>query len=234
MDRTDAMAGAAPRLVIFDMDGTLIDSEALICGCMDAAFQAAGHPAPGAAATRRIVGLSLPIAIARLAPALDEAARAAVTARYKDAFTRVRAEVGDAAAAPMFPGARAALDRIAQGGALMAVATGKARRGLERVLDAHDLRGFFAATQSADDAPSKPHPGMVLNALAAAGGCAARAVVVGDSAYDVEMAVAAGVPAIGVSWGVHPAGALRDAGAAAIIDSFAALDGELARLGLAG
>ena len=220
------------RLVIFDVDGTLIDSAGLICAAMAEAFAAAGRPAPGDAAVRAIIGLSLPVAIARLDARLDGRGVAALTEAYKAAFLGRRAAGDELAASPLFPGAREALTRTDGAGALLGVATGKARRGLDHVLDGHDLRAFFVTTQTADDAPSKPHPGMVLNALGATGVDATRAAVVGDTSYDMAMARAAGAAAVGVAWGVHHADALLDAGAQAIIEDFAALDDALARLGV--
>jgi phosphoglycolate phosphatase len=225
------MARDTLDLIIFDVDGTLIDSAALICASMAEAFVAAGREPPTAERTRSIVGLSLPIAVARLDPALDAAALDAVLAAYKRAFVSLRDRGGELTASPLFPGARNALDRIDARGALMGVATGKARRGLDHILDGHDLRGFFVTTQTADDAPSKPHPGMIHNALRATG--AGRAAMIGDTTFDIEMARAADIPAIGVAWGCHHADALRAAGAAEIIESFDALDGALARLGVA-
>jgi phosphoglycolate phosphatase len=214
-------------LVIFDVDGTLIDSQRLIIGAMRAAFAEAGLAAPADAAILSIVGLSLPQALARLAPEAAPEAAARLAAGYKAAFVRQRAETGGEAAAPLYPGAREAVARLDAAGALLSIATGKARRGLDHMLDAHALRRFFIATQTADDAPSKPHPGMVLNALRATGAAPARAVMVGDTVFDVEMARAAGVAAIGVGWGYHPAEALRAAGAAVVIDHFDALDAAL-------
>lgn len=211
-------------LVIFDMDGTLIDSQRFILTAMRGAFDAVGLPRPADAAVLSIVGLSLPVALARLAPGLGEAEAIALGAAYKDAFIRVRAESGGEAAAPMYDGARACLERLDAAGRLLGVATGKARRGLDHALDGHDIRRFFVATQCADDAPSKPAPGMVLNLLAATGVAPARAAMVGDTTYDIGMARAAGVAAIGVGWGYHPAEALREAGADAVIDRFEALD----------
>ncbi|SDZ74030.1 HAD-IA family hydrolase [Rubrimonas cliftonensis] len=222
----------ALRLILFDVDGTLIDSAGLISAAMAEAFSAAGRRAPTPIETRTIIGLSLPIAVARLDPDLDPPALDAVTAAYKAAFVRLRATGDEATATPLFPGARAALERGDASGALMGVATGKARRGLEHILDGHDLRGFFVTTQTADDAPSKPHPGMVLNALRATGVDGARAAVVGDTSYDMAMARAGGAAAIGVAWGCHHADALIDAGAQAIIESFEALDDALERLGV--
>jgi phosphoglycolate phosphatase len=176
---------------------------------------------------RGVVGLSLPIAVARLAGDAPAEAAAAATEAYRAAFVRLRAESGGEAAAPLFPGARESLERLEAAGCLLAVATGKARRGLEHALDAHDLRRFFVTTQCADDAPSKPHPGMVLNALSLTGAEAADTAVVGDATFDVEMARAAGARAIGVGWGNHPPAALRAAGAETVIDRFDALDAAL-------
>jgi phosphoglycolate phosphatase len=224
------MDEALLSLVIFDMDGTLIDSQRIILAAMRAGFLAEGLEPPSDAATLSIVGLSLPQAMARLAPLVDDARRAALCESYKRAFIHERATTGGEAASPLYDGARAALERLDGAGALLSVATGKARRGLDHALDAHDLRRFFIATQTADDAPSKPHPGMVQNALRATGVEAARAVMVGDTTYDVEMARAAGVAAIGVAWGYHAAEALRAAGAAAVIEHFDALDAALATL----
>jgi phosphoglycolate phosphatase len=222
------MTSTPLSLAIFDMDGTLLDSQALILAAMRAAFEAAGLPAPSDRATLGIVGLSLPQAIAALAPEAGEAELAALCEHYKRAFLRARAETGGEAAAALYPGARAALERLDAAGTLMSVATGKARRGLDHALDGHDLRRFFIATQTADDAPSKPHPGMVLNALAATGVAAERAAMVGDSIYDIAMARAAGVAAIGVAWGYHEADALREAGATTVIEHFDDLDAALA------
>jgi phosphoglycolate phosphatase len=221
------------RLVIFDVDGTLIDSQAFILAAMAAAFAEAGLPAPGDAATLSIVGLSLPQAIARLAPALTAEEVGVLVALYKANFVRLRAETGGEAAAPLYPGARAALDRLSARGVALAVATGKARAGLDHALRAHGMTALFAATQTADDAPSKPHPGMVLNILSATGADPRRTVMVGDTTFDVEMARAAGVAAVGVGWGYHPAGALRAAGAATVLDRFDALDAALDALGAA-
>mgnify|MGYP006275211219 CR=1 FL=1 len=212
------------RLVVFDVDGTLIDSRRGILSAMRAAFAAAGRPAPPEAEILSIVGLSLPVALARLAPGGPVNA---LVAAYLEAFLAMRAAGAGEGASPLFPGARAALERLDAAGLLLAVATGKARRGLLHALEAHDLERFFLATQSADDAPSKPHPGMVLNALRLTGVDAADAIMVGDTTFDVEMARAAGARAVGVSWGHHAPEALMAAGAAAVIDGFEALDAAL-------
>jgi phosphoglycolate phosphatase len=211
------------RLVVFDMDGTPIDSAALICAAMDAAFADHGLPAPGAARTRQIIGLSLPVAVAQLDPALDAPSAAAVVAGYKAAFVRLRAAGGEIDASPLFPGARATLQRLRAEGAVLAVATGKARRGLDHILAGHGLRDLFDLTQTADDAESKPHPGMLLNLLRAADLPASAATMVGDTTFDMRMAVAAGVRAVGVNWGCHAAEALATAGAVAVLDRFDAL-----------
>lgn len=212
------------KLVIFDVDGTLIDSQAFIVAAMTAAFEAESLPVPPRDAVLSIIGLSLPLAIARLAPGVDANGLPRLVDVYKAQFMRLRAENGGEAAAPLYPGARAALTRLQQRGLLLSVATGKARRGLEHALDGHDLRGFFAATQTADDAPSKPDPGMVLNTLSRLNVPPHEAVMVGDTTYDIEMARAAGVAAIGVTWGYHPSAALMAAGAATVIQHFDALD----------
>lgn len=211
------------RLVIFDVDGTLVDSQAEILAAMAAAFASEGLPAPDRADILGIVGLSLDVAFSRLLPAADNAQQARLVRAYKEAFVGLRAsgqELG-----PLYPGARAALDALAaQDHTLLAVATGKSRRGLDKVLDRHDLRGLFQSEQVADHHPSKPHPSMVLTALAETGVAPARAVMVGDTSFDMEMGRAAGVSTIGVPWGYHPVGSLA---ADRIIDDFAALPATL-------
>lgn len=191
------------RLIIFDVDGTLVDSQGTIHTCMTLAFEAAGHSAPLLAAVRNIVGLSLPQAMAQLAPDLDAETQAALVEGYKAQFARMR--LGQGEGSPLFPGARTTLDALnAQPETLLGVATGKSRRGLVHLMEAHDLTGLFVTTQVADDHPSKPHPSMVLTALAETGVAPKDAVVIGDTTYDMEMAAGAGVPFVGVSWGYHP------------------------------
>lgn len=218
------------RLVIFDVDGTLIDSQAHILAAMQAAFDANGLPAPSRAATLAIVGLSLPVAMARLVPDHPDA-HPSLVAAYKDAFATLRLSPEGAALSPLFPGARAVLDHLAaEDYTLLAIATGKSRRGMDHILDLHDLRGLFQSVQVADDHPSKPHPSMVHACLRDTGVDAARALIIGDTTYDIEMGVAAGIRALGVTWGYHPAEALTGAGATALVHSFAALPETLARI----
>jgi len=212
------------KLVIFDVDGTLIDSQAVILAAMARAFAAAGHPVPSRDAALGIVGLSLPEAMAALLPDADASAQAALVEHYKQAFTAHRAEGGPDAHPPFYPGAREGIDRLDAAGYLLGIATGKARRGLDHMLDGHGLRPRFVATQTADDAPSKPHPAMVLNCLALTGADPADAVVVGDTEYDMTMARAAGAKAIGVGWGYHDRARLRRGGAQVIVPGFDALD----------
>lgn len=208
------------RLVVFDVDGTLIDSQQHILAAMAEAFAAVGAAFPGRAAVLAIVGLSLPVAVGRLAPDLPEETRARIVELYRQGFGRFRAQ----AAPPLFPGAAEALGHLqARPEVLLGVATGKSRRGLTHVLETHGLRGRFATLQVADDHPSKPHPAMLHAALAETGAEPARAVMVGDTTFDIEMGRAAGMATLGVAWGYHPASDLAAAGADRVIGSFAEL-----------
>ena len=208
------------KLAIFDVDGTLSDSQAHILAAMTEAFRAVGLTPPPPAAVLAIVGLSLPVALARLAPEADAATQAAVVAAYKASYFTGRA----ASPAPLYPGAKACLLQLAgRADWLLAVATGKSRRGLEALIAHHGLEGLFTSLQVADDHPSKPHPSMVLEALRAAGVDAADAVMIGDTTFDIEMGRAAGVATIGVSWGYHPVSELEKAEAGRIVHSFSDL-----------
>ncbi|MBN2907619.1 MAG: HAD-IA family hydrolase [Rhodobacteraceae bacterium] len=216
------------RLVVFDVDGTLIDSQDFIVAAMTRAFGQMGLTVPPRAEILSIVGLSLPEAIARLAPTLDADAVAGGVAIYRESFFALRAESGGEGVVPMYPGARAALDRLAaRDEVLLGVATGKARRGVVHFVESHGLHGMFQTTQTADDHPSKPHPSMLLAALGETGVAAGQAVMIGDTSFDIQMGRAAGFRTIGVAWGYHPVADLHAAGADRVIDTFDALDAAL-------
>ncbi|WP_347310959.1 HAD-IA family hydrolase [Defluviimonas sp. SAOS-178_SWC] len=209
-----------PRLVVFDVDGTLIDSQNHIVAAMQYAFDAGGHVLPPRDVVLSIVGLSLPEAVAQLVPDLPAEAQSGIVAAYKQSFGKLRAGT----LSPLFPGAADALGRLlGRPDFLLGIATGKSRRGLDHILAAHDLAGYFATAQVADDHPSKPHPAMLLSALAETGARATNAVMIGDTTYDIEMGRAAGMATIGVSWGYHRAEALIAAGAGQVIHDFEAL-----------
>lgn len=216
------MSGAPLRLVIFDVDGTLVDSQALILAAMEFAFDGEGLVMPARTEVLEGVGLSLDVLMPRLVPQLDGATHGRLVQGYKGAYMRLRDTQGGAATSPFYPGARAALEALhAQPQTLLGVATGKSRRGLDKLIEGHSLDGMFVTSQTADDHPSKPHPAMLVQALAEAGVDARDAVMVGDTAYDMEMAQAAGITGIGVTWGYHPRNRLQ--AAAHVIDGFDAL-----------
>ena len=202
------------RLALFDCDGTLVDSQAVICRAMETAFAAAGRRPPARSAIRRIVGLSLVEAMVVLLPDADNALHRSIAAEYKRAFQamRARGEVDE----PLFEGIAPLLATLVAEGWLLGVVTGKSDRGLAHVLAHHGLAHRFVTLQTADRHPSKPHPAMVRAAMTEAGAVAAATVVIGDTSYDIGMARAAGARAIGVGWGYHPVAELNAAGAHAI------------------
>lgn len=209
-----------PRLVIFDCDGTLVDSQHHIVAAMHTAFAAEGLALPQAEMVRRTVGLPLTVAIESLLP--TGAVLAAVVEAYKQAAIAQRLDPDHHE--PIFPGLLEALDRLEAAGFLLGVATGKARRGLDFTLATHGLTGRFVTLQTNDVvAAGKPAPDMVLQAMAETGAVPASTIVVGDTTFDMEMARNAGVAAIGVAWGYHEEDVLRAAGASRIIKSFAEL-----------
>lgn len=209
------------KLAIFDVDGTLSDSQAHIVASVTHGFETVGLTVPPRAAILSIVGLSLPEAMARLAPDATAAQRIAIVEGYKASYQIARL----AQPAPLYDGAVAALDRLAgRSDMVLGIATGKSRRGLTALCDHHGIGGYFTTRQVSDDHPSKPHPAMVLAALDEAGVAPGDAVMIGDTTYDIDMGRAAGVATIGVSWGYHPVTDLRDAGADRIVTTFAALD----------
>ncbi len=202
----------APRLVVFDVDGTLVDSQAGILAAMDAAFGRAALPVPPREEVLGIVGLSLEVAMARLVPDLSAQDHARLAGWYREAYAGQRAREDVAMTSPLYPGAREALQALhGEPSTLLGVATGKSARGLDVLFGAHRLSSFFVTRQVADHHPSKPHPSMLRAALDETGVAPRDAVMVGDTEYDMEMARAAGVRAIGVGWGYHAPVRLRAA-----------------------
>lgn len=208
----------SPAYLVFDVDGTLVDSQHAIVAAMSAAFAALGLDAPAREAVLGVVGLSLEPAIARLLPEAPPSLHGELAAAYKAAYLDLRAR--GAAAQPLYPGAAALIRRLAAGPVLLGVATGKSRRGAEAVLDLHGLRGHFQSIRTADDGPGKPHPFMLEQAMGDVGAAPSDTVMIGDTVYDIEMARAAGARALAVSWGYHARAALEQAGAEAVAGHF--------------
>ncbi|MBO9579882.1 MAG: HAD-IA family hydrolase [Sphingobium sp.] len=216
------------RLAIFDCDGTLVDSQHGIVSAMQGAFDAASLPRPERAEILSIVGLSLPNAMARLLPEADAGFHHVMVENYKRSFFEMRAN--GTLREPLYDGIGALLDALEAQGWLLAVATGKSDRGLNAVLAHHGVLERFVSLQTADRHPSKPHPSMIETALRDAGVARENAVMIGDTSFDMLMARAAGVAALGVGWGYHTVDELRNAGA----HSVAMDSAELARhIGLA-
>lgn len=202
------------RLAVFDCDGTLSDGQAGVCDAMEVAFAAAGLAAPDRHQVRRTVGLSLPVAIRRIAPDLPEGQQVAAVDAYKDAFRRSRVE--GTLSEPLYEGVAELLGRLKAKGWVLGVATGKSDRGLKSCLLTHGIFDLFATLQTADRHPSKPDPSMIETAMAEAGARPANTVMIGDTAYDMAMARTAGCRALGVAWGYHTTEELLDSGAEAV------------------
>ncbi len=211
------------RLAIWDMDGTVVDSREVIQTAMERAFAACDLPPPPYDATRRLVGLSLHEVCRQLAPAdiaPDRLER--LVEAYKAAFVQRRTEPDYVE--PLYAGAVETLERLANEGWLLAVATGKARRGVEALFEMHPLRDYFDTVWCADDGPGKPHPFMVMEAMRAVGADAARSVIIGDAVHDIAMGRSAGITAYGVAWGFGKADELHAAGAHEVHHSFETLN----------
>lgn len=210
-------------LIMFDMDGTLIDTHALIAEHMATAFSGAGLSPPTPAEVRQIIGLSLPVAIGRLAGTDEAAIVDSLVESYKGHYRSSLEH--NSTREPLFPGAREALDRLLPAPhTVLGIATGKGLAGVNRILALHGLDRYFTTLQTPDHNPSKPHPGMLLRAMAETGAAPHEVVMVGDTVFDIELAKAAGVISIGVGWGYHDRCDLRLAGASILIESFDELD----------
>ena len=204
------------KLAIFDCDGTLVDSGATIHRALCAAFVQRGIALPEPSVSRKIIGLSLVEAMAALLPDSSPEQHLALAEDYKRAFWELRAagEVEE----PLFDGVLELLDALEEDGWLLAVATGKSDRGLKHCLESHGIHARFVSLQTGDRHPSKPHPSMVEQAIADAGAAAETSIVVGDTSFDMAMAVNAGARGIGAGWGYHAAEELIEAGAVAVAE----------------
>ncbi len=217
------------NLVIFDCDGTLVDSQDAICAAMVHAFSGLGLEPPRRAEVLGVVGLSLPEAFEVLAPRHSDTMRAELSERYKAAFPRHAPS--PIPRDPLYAGAKFAVEALARReDIVLGIATGKSRRGVARLLDQEGWHAHFLTIQTADDHPSKPHPSMIERAMHESGIDPVRTVMIGDTTYDIEMGRNAGVATIGVAWGYHATDALAAAGADAIVDEFAAVEAAIDRL----
>lgn len=196
------------KLVIFDCDGTIVDSQAGIVLSMEHAFKSLRMTPPTRTATLSVIGLSLPEAFSVLAPEAEYETRVELAERFKSAFRDLDRDPADGEY--LFPVVKDVIEALAdRPGVALGIATGKSRRGVDRLLEKEGWVDRFATVQTADDHPSKPHPSMIEKAMAETGATAADTIMIGDTTYDMDMARAAGVLAIGVTWGYHHADELK-------------------------
>jgi phosphoglycolate phosphatase len=205
------------RLIVLDCDGTLVDSQHLIVAAAAQAFVDHGLAPPPAPVLRAVIGLSLDMAFAMLHPDSGLEERALLVESYRSAWRSLRE---NGMREPLYPGALATLEELDRRGHPLAIATGKSRPGLLSVLDHHGLTPLFASLQTADRHPSKPDPSMLEQAMRETGSAPGATLMVGDTSFDMAMAAAAGVGAVGVAWGYHPVEALTEAGAATVLERF--------------
>jgi phosphoglycolate phosphatase len=185
-------------LIVFDWDGTLMDSTATIVKCIQSAAKDLGLPAPSDAAAAHVIGLGLSESMQAAMPDIDPALYPRMTERYRYHFLTKDHEL------VLFQGVRAMLDELSQLGYFLAVATGKSRVGLNRALNAAGLLATFDATRCADETFSKPHPAMLQELTRELGQDMRRTVMIGDTTHDLLMANSAGAAGIAVEYGAHP------------------------------
>ncbi|NNC98622.1 MAG: HAD-IA family hydrolase [Gammaproteobacteria bacterium] len=204
------------QLIIFDWDGTLMDSAEKISNCIIAAARDAGLPEPSSQNAKQMIGLSLHEAIGNLFPDQPRTVIERVVEAYKFHFIS-----GDLTEQVMFDGVEQGLAALADRGALLAVATGKSRRGLQRVFDELDVAGKFAISRCADETRSKPHPQMLHEILDYTSIDPHNSIMIGDTTYDMQMAANAGITGLGAGYGVHSSHQLSQTKAIDVLSSFA-------------
>lgn len=185
------------ELLVFDWDGTLMDSAAVITASLQAACSDLDLPVPSDEDARYIIGLGLNDALAHVLPSLAPADFPRVVERYRHHFQAGNGRID------LFPGTREAIAELHEAGFVLAVATGKSRRGLDRELAATGLNTYFHATRCGDEGFTKPHPGMLQYLIDSLGADRARTLMIGDTVHDMQMACNAGVACLGVAYGAH-------------------------------
>ena len=206
------------ELIIFDWDGTVMDSTARIVSCFENAARDAGEPIPARAAIEASIGLSLHEAWQKIVPGLPAAKAAHLTERYRQHYI-----YQDQTPMPLYVGAAAGLEQLHAAGKWLAIATGKSRRGMLRVFEECDIEHLFVASRCGDETHSKPNPQMLFDVLDQVGMQPEQAVMVGDTLYDMQMAQQAGVASLAVGYGVGAADELAEHASLGVVDSFAAV-----------
>ncbi len=205
------------RLVVFDWDGTLMDSTAVIAAAIQSACGDLGLPVPSDSAARFVIGLGLGDALRHVAPELEERRYPELSERYRHHFLQRDAE------ATLFPGAAELVRELHDRKLLLAIATGKSRRGLDRALGETALARYFHATRCADEGLAKPHPAMLLHLVRQTGVGAGDTLMVGDTTHDLDMARSAAVASVGVTHGAHSRERLLESAPLACVDDVDAL-----------
>ncbi len=204
------------KLIVFDCDGTLVDGQHLILDAMQSACRNCDVSYAGDEAVRQIVGLSLLEAIEICYPQENEKTHYALKDAFVERFQELRLREQDDE--PLFDGVRDTIEQLHRDGYLLGIATGKSKRGLLITLKNHGLSDYFLTLNTADDGPGKPHPSMLHNAMRDVGIAPEDTLMIGDTTYDIQMALAANVRAVGVSWGYHDGANLVRAGAHYMLD----------------